>query len=238
MSHSLRQKLFGCSCNGYRVSADDAHAPERIASALHPLLQKHASVPGRILTVCIGTDRSTGDSLGPLVGYHLKRLNPPGVAVLGTLDSPVHATNLAETIERIEMAYTGYTVLAVDACLGRLENIGTISIMPGPIHPGAGVHKNLPPLGQIAITGTVNLSGVMEYLVLQNTRLSLVMRMAEVIARGISLAATGRCASAAAITEGHNHSSSSGIFHGHTHQASPAEGNSEAAPGICAEPPL
>ncbi|MGB4008573.1 MAG: DUF1256 domain-containing protein, partial [Bacillota bacterium] len=35
------------------------------------------------------------------------------------------------------------------------------------------------------ITGIVNVGGFMEYLVLQNTRLSLVIRMAEAIAGGI-----------------------------------------------------
>ncbi|MNN53765.1 hypothetical protein D3C81_1685430 [compost metagenome] len=38
------------------------------------------------------------------------------------------------------------------------------------------------------ITGIVNVGGFMEYLVLQNTRLSLVMNMADVIARGIHMA--------------------------------------------------
>jgi hypothetical protein len=35
------------------------------------------------------------------------------------------------------------------------------------------------------IVGVVNVGGFMEYLVLQNTRLSLVMRMAEVISTGL-----------------------------------------------------
>ena len=55
----------------------------------------------------------------------------------------------------------------------------------GPVKPGAGVNKELPAVGDIHITGIVNVSGFMEYFVLQNTRLHLVMKMAKTIANGI-----------------------------------------------------
>ena len=40
-------------------------------------------------------------------------------------------------------------------------------------------------MGDIHITGIVNVSGYMEFFVLQNTRLNLVMKMAKKIAAGI-----------------------------------------------------
>ena len=58
-------------------------------------------------------------------------------------------------------------------------------VAEGPLKPGTGVNKDLPPIGDAHITGIVNVGGFMEYLVLQNTRLSLVIRMAEAIAGGI-----------------------------------------------------
>lgn len=42
-----------------------------------------------ILFLCIGTDRSTGDSLGPLIGYKLKENGMRNARVLGTLEEPV-----------------------------------------------------------------------------------------------------------------------------------------------------
>ncbi|MGH2168427.1 DUF1256 domain-containing protein, partial [Enterococcus faecalis] len=51
-----------------------------------------------------------------------------------------------------------------------------------------GVKKDLPPVGDIHITGIVNISGFMEFTVLQNTRLNLVLKMAKLIAAGISRA--------------------------------------------------
>lgn len=139
--------------------------------------------------LCIGSDRSTGDSLGPLVGSYLSRLPLPGKKnILGTLAQPVHATNLTTTLNSIyETAFPPF-VLAIDACLGLPEKVGCITVSPGPLKPGAGVNKNLPAVGDLHIFGTVNVSGFMEFFVLQSTRLSLVMRMAEQIARGIYLA--------------------------------------------------
>ncbi|NPV26804.1 MAG: spore protease YyaC [Firmicutes bacterium] len=137
------------------------------------------------VVICIGTDRSTGDSLGPLVGSKLKDITRGVLHVYGTLDEPVHATNLNETLEAIAEKYKDPFVIAIDACLGRLESVGYISLGVGPLKPGAGVKKDLPPIGNIHLTGIVNVGGYMEFLVLQNTRLSLVMKMANQIASSL-----------------------------------------------------
>ena len=39
-----------------------------------------------IIILCIGTDRSTGDCLGPLVGHKLKLIQYKNVYVYGTLE--------------------------------------------------------------------------------------------------------------------------------------------------------
>ncbi|MGV3487737.1 MAG: spore protease YyaC [Tuberibacillus sp.] len=134
-----------------------------------------------VIVVAIGTDRSTGDSLGPLAGTHLLKYKERPYIVYGTLEHPVHAINLKSTITEIHEQYQNPFIIAVDACLGRHYNIGMITVGKGPLIPGAGVKKDLPPVGHIHITGIVNISGYMEYIVLQNTRLSLVMNMAEII---------------------------------------------------------
>jgi len=127
--------------------------------------------------VCIGTDRSTGDALGPLVGMFLQQAGVPNV--IGTIDEPCHAVNLHERLATIPSTAC---IIAIDACLGASANIGKITYRHGGLHPGAGVNKDLGTVGDISISGNVNVSGFMEYFVLQNTRLSLVMRMARQIA--------------------------------------------------------
>ena len=126
----------------------------------------------------MGTDRSTGDALGPLVGTILKQKKVPALHIYGTLDEPVHALNLAKTVTAIHLDHHHPFIIAIDACLGKYEHVGQISVGHGPLKPGAAVQKNLPAVGDMHITGIVNVGGFMEYFVLQNTRLSIVMQMA------------------------------------------------------------
>lgn len=152
---------------------------------------KHLSTvdkKSRIVILCIGTDRSTGDSLGPLVGYRLSRYHTLSAMVFGTLEKPVHAGNLCETLERINTEIPDNFIIAVDACLGSCGHIGHITIGKGPLKPGSGLKKNLPETGDIHITGIVNHGGFMDFIILQNTRLGLVMKMSEAIADGLQYA--------------------------------------------------
>ncbi len=169
-----------------RVRYDDPRAPAALGAGIADLLAR-CFQPEReqLALLCIGTDRSTGDALGPLVGRCLSELRPRGLRVYGTLDAPVHASNLTTALDAVAGPAC---LMAVDACLGRLESVGQIAVAPGPLLPGAGVNKQLPAVGRLHITGTVNVGGFMEYFVLQNTRLALVVRMAEVIAEGVALA--------------------------------------------------
>jgi putative sporulation protein YyaC len=132
----------------------------------------------KLVFACIGTDRSTGDSLGPLVGTSLKKL---GYSVVGTLETPLHAQNLEDQLEYIQKELRPDLILAIDACLGRIDSIGTILLEEVPARPGAGVHKELPTVGDISIMGIVNLGGFCELQVIQSTRLHTVMTMANEI---------------------------------------------------------
>lgn len=166
-----------------RVSVHQPGAEHALAAHLAGLLQRTPCTRPAIL--CIGTDRSTGDALGPLVGTLLQEYQV-AVEVWGTLQHPVHAANLggvAENLDKLGMR----PVVAVDACLGTTEQVGTIVVGKGRIRPGAGVNKVLPEVGDIHVTGTVNVAGHMEYMVLQSTRLWLVFKMARVIADALAL---------------------------------------------------
>lgn len=142
-----------------------------------------------IILFCIGTDRSTGDSLGPLVGHKLAPMlrNYKNTNLIGTLEHPVHALNLESTIDKLNQDYKDPFVIAIDSSLGKQNRVGYLTIKNSPLRPGAGVNKILPSVGDISITGIVNIGGMMEFMVLQNTRLSIVMNMAEIISKSIYL---------------------------------------------------
>lgn len=143
--------------------------------------------PREYIIVGIGTDRSTGDALGPLTGTYLTQMNLKHMTVLGTLHEPVHAQNLADYIKKINTTYRKPYIIAIDACLGRSSSIGKINIGTGPLLPGAALNKPLPAIGDLHITAVVNVGGYMEYAVLQNTRLSTVVDMAETIASTLNI---------------------------------------------------
>lgn len=168
----------------------NVHTPTIVfdfATKIQPLIQEAIKTKKELIFVCIGTDRSTGDALGPLTGTKLKKLCVPSI-VYGTLDEPVHATNIIEHIALINKIYKDPYIIAIDACLGQMDNVGYLSFGKGSVKPGAAVKKDLPPIGDAYITGIVNVSGFMEHLVLQSTRLNLVMKMADTIAKSISFA--------------------------------------------------
>ena len=138
-----------------------------------------------IIILCIGTDRSTGDSLGPLVGNKLSFLIRNKIHIYGSLKCPVHAKNLCETIDEINSLYPNPYIIAIDACLGSLQNVGKIIVEEKPLSPGAALNKDLPKVGDLSITGVVNISGAFEFMVLQNTRLYTVMTLADAISKGL-----------------------------------------------------
>ncbi|RDU37260.1 spore protease YyaC [Neobacillus piezotolerans] len=182
---NIKSGLFDRVQNS-RIHHEESKAEAKLAAELISNLPLLTSRP--IVVVCIGTDRSTGDSLGPLVGSFLEEKRLPSFHIYGTLDDPIHAVNLEEKLKEITEKHFHPFIIAIDACLGRFKSVGVIQVCDGPVKPGAGVNKELPEVGDMHITGIVNVSGFMEFFVLQNTRLSLVVKMAKTIANGIYLA--------------------------------------------------
>ncbi|MBX7422474.1 spore protease YyaC [Clostridium chauvoei] len=138
-----------------------------------------------IIFICVGTDRSTGDSLGPLVGYKLKFVSRKNIHIYGSLENPIHSNNVKETLKKINDNFTNPYIIGIDACLGDIHNIGKVFIQNRPLQPGLAMNKDLPAIGDMSITGVVNIAGNLEFMVLQNTRLCTVMSLADCISNGI-----------------------------------------------------
>lgn len=100
--------------------------------------------------ICIGTMRCVRDSIGPMVGTELLRRGvDESVKVIGTVDNPVHGGNYHDRLKELRV---GAFVIAVDAYTTKTKSdIGTIEVRNGPMRPGAGLGKSLPPVGNICI---------------------------------------------------------------------------------------
>lgn len=162
---------------------------ERFALQLNRLITEEMRCRGKagVVILCIGTDRSTGDSFGPLVGHKLLSSRLRGAVVIGTLERPVHAMNLALYAEYIRSHYPDYIVVAVDASVGNPDHVGYATLGRGALQPGLGVSKELEAVGDISITGIVGGCSSYDPVMLQSVRLSMVMKMADCICESISL---------------------------------------------------
>ena len=132
-----------------------------------------------VVFLCIGTDKISGDSLGPCTGTLLKRR---GFCVYGTLGDTVNATNLISGAARIYREHKDPFIIAIDASLGKKEHIGFITLKKGRLKAGAGVNKDLIPVGDAAITGIVSEYGQNSFDRLVNVPRENVQRMAKLIA--------------------------------------------------------
>ena len=121
-------------------------------TSLQNLLEKKNYHSRDIVLVCIGSDRATGDCLGPIVGHKLARFcstHKNSLHLFGTLEQPIHAKNLEATLQFIHSCYKNALIIAIDASLGVVEHVGYITLGEGALCPGVGVDKNLPEVGDI-----------------------------------------------------------------------------------------
>lgn len=172
---------------GAYINTHSRDAVSDFRDVFYKLLNEKLAAESELVILCIGTDRATGDSLGPIIGYKLSDTLSEicDAQIYGTLESPVHAKNITETLDVIKRGHTQPFIIAIDASLGRAEHIGYLTMGAGTMRPGAGVNKVLPEVGHISITGIVNFYGSMDYVALQNTRLGVVMKMADVVHKGM-----------------------------------------------------
>ena len=82
----------------YYINERSRSASEELASLFSYCIQKDGRIFRELVFLCIGSDRITGDSLGPLIGYQLSPYCSRVFHVYGTLDDPVHALNLPDRI--------------------------------------------------------------------------------------------------------------------------------------------
>ncbi|WP_431809667.1 spore protease YyaC [Brevibacillus agri] len=159
-----------------------------MAAFLNTLIQQAIREQKEVVFLCIGSDRSIGDALGPLVGTMLVEA---GVThrVYGTLEEPVHAFNLEPTLKAIKRQFRQALIIGIDAGLGEKEQVGAVILKEGPLLPGRALQKMLPPVGDYHLTGVVNyLDPLPATQFLNDTRLYTVRKLAKTMVSVIASA--------------------------------------------------
>lgn len=100
-----------------------------------------------IVFICIGSNKVTGDCLGPLVGSYLKNMYK--ATVYGDMENPINYQNAEKIMEKIKNNNSESLKVVIDSALGK--NIGDIIIDDGKVEIGKGLNKNKKIYGDISI---------------------------------------------------------------------------------------
>ena len=134
--------------------------------------------------VCIGTDATIGDSLGPICGTFLENRMKEEF-VYGTLQKTVTAKEIKTIKTFVSKVHPFSKVLVIDAAVGKFEDVGYIKLCDAPIKPGLGANKDLPEIGDISIISIIGEHTKDNYDFMNLTRLSSVYYIAKIIADSI-----------------------------------------------------
>ena len=108
----------------------------------------------RLVFVCIGTPRIIGDSVGPRVGSMLKKAGVQAF-VYGTLEKPITALNLHLYRKMIATYHRSDIVVAIDATMGDIADIGSVKLTDGGLRPAGAFRNRSAKLGDIGIMAIV-----------------------------------------------------------------------------------
>lgn len=168
----------------YSFNLYNALAPQGICLTLKKLLEKFPRTP---IILCIGSDLSVGDSLGPVTGTLLKeQLAGLNCYVYGTLSKPITAHEVKYMNEFLRSTHPDNPIIAIDAAVGLAGDIGLIKLAPKGIKPGSGANKKLALVGDASIMGIVAEHSMFNYSLFSATRLNIIYKMAKIIAEGVS----------------------------------------------------
>ncbi len=168
----------------YSFNLYNAMAPGGICLSLKKILPICGAPP---VFLCIGSDLSVGDSLGPVTGTKLKeKLSGLNCYVYGTLAKPITAHEVKYMNDFLKSTHPDSPIIAIDAAVGIAGDIGLIKIAKRGIKPGSGANKKLCKVGDVSVMGIVAERSVFNYSLFSSTRLNIIYKMAEIISEGLS----------------------------------------------------
>ncbi len=167
----------------YSFNLYNAMAADGICLSLKKILADFCYPP---VILCIGSDLSVGDSLGPVTGTKLKeKLAGLNCYVYGTLAKPITAHEVKYMNDFLRATHPESKIIAIDAAVGLAGDIGLIKLAKRAIKPGSGANKKLSKVGDVSIMGIVAERSMFNYSLFSATRLNIVYKMAEIISEGV-----------------------------------------------------
>lgn len=108
----------------------------------------------KVVFLCIGTSKVTGDSVGPRVGSLLKK-KVNNVEVIGDLENNLGYEDINEKIYEIKKMGERNSLIVIDSALYKTECIGKIFIQNRGLQYGSCLKKTNKIIGDISIKAVV-----------------------------------------------------------------------------------
>lgn len=105
--------------------------------------------------VCIGTNKISGDALGPLVGDFLVEIYDIDAYVYGKSGGNVNGVNFSAYYAHIQSHHADSIIVAIDSCLGAKADVGKIKVTSAGVRAGGALGKNNQRIGDIGILAVV-----------------------------------------------------------------------------------
>lgn len=114
-----------------------------------------AGMKRETVVICIGSDRVSGDMLGPLVGSALREEYKLPCPVYGWVGESVNGLNLEQYLDMVRARHKDCLVIAVDAALGKQEDVGKVRLKRGGIKAGGALERKGEKIGDLGVIGVV-----------------------------------------------------------------------------------
>lgn len=159
----------------------------RAALGVTSALKKFIRADVAPVIVCIGSDRVSGDSLGPVTGSMLKnKLAMPDVFVLGSLENTITAKEVKYLNAFLKETFFKRPIICVDSAVGSLSDVGVIKISDAPLLPGSGINKRLGKIGDVSVQGVVAEKNLLSKSALSEVKMGMVYKMSDIISDSIA----------------------------------------------------
>ena len=96
-----------------------------------------------IIILCIGTENIIGDSVGPIIGSNIKKLENEIIKIYGCIGENLDFSNTKKIVEQIYKTYINPFIITIDAALSKQKREGEIYISNGYIKIGNALEKSI-----------------------------------------------------------------------------------------------
>lgn len=142
-----------------------------------------------IVFLCVGTNKITGDMIGPIVGQKLKdNLKQENVKIYGDMINTLNLKNASKIIKKVKAKYLNPFYITIDTALGKENMINKIIIGKGKIEIGKAIRDGIEFFSHInikVVVGKYDESSENNMKTLENVNSDSIIYLSNIITNGI-----------------------------------------------------